>query len=95
MLDNIEIGLVAFDELNKFMPRFPGFDLIRELEVFYDEKNKHVKDCIKLGAAFVKSLDAELSQLDTSIRANSKVNKEDVKTGADNNKSDDRKWGQS
>ena len=46
ILDNIEIGLGAFEKLNKFMQRFPGFDPT-ELEDFYDDKkNKYVKDFI-------------------------------------------------
>ena len=89
ILDKIDIGLDAFEKLNKFMPRFPGFDLIKELENFYDEKNiEHVRDFIMLGAEFVKSLDnAELSQLDTSTTANIKQEKPEAVT----NEADDIK----
>ena len=89
ILDKIDIGLDAFEKLNKFMPRFPGFDLIKELDNFYDEKNiDHVRDFIMLGAEYVKSLDnAELSQLDTSTTANIKQEKPEAVT----NEADDIK----
>jgi hypothetical protein len=73
--DNIEIGLEAFENLNKFIPRFPKYDLNADLETLYSDKNDvRVKDFIKLGADFVMSLDAiELSQFDTSTTASSHV----------------------
>ena len=50
ILDKLEIGLLAFEKLNQFIPRFPNFDLNKVLETFYDEKkNAYVKDFIKLG----------------------------------------------
>ena len=67
IFDQIEIGIGAFEKLN-------NYNLDRDLEVLYcDENNAYVKDFIKVGVNFIKSLDTveELSQFDTNNSLNS------------------------
>ena len=56
--DNLESGLEAFKKLGKLIFKFPQYNLNDNLEKLYCEKeNVHVKDFIKLGDEFVRSID--------------------------------------
>ena len=70
IFDQLETGLDAFEKLIKFIPRFPNYNLDDFLEEGYSEEyNSHVKDFIRLGVQFVRSLDtAEPSQVDSSTK---------------------------
>ena len=58
IFDQLETGLDAFEKLIKFIPRFPNYNLDDFLEEGYSEEyNSHVKDFIRLGVQFVRSLD--------------------------------------